>query len=97
MPRTNVNRMARELEVQVARAVPNVSVSVDESDLHPARGYWTHKHQDVMAWQGYVLVDGRRYSVGSWSSITECLRKRFTVVDQRGQERIETDFEVHVL
>lgn len=67
---------------------------VTEPILHPCRGYWTHAHQDVMAWQGYIRIDGRDFQIGSWDSVTDCARRGFTVVDQRSNDRREVDIEI---
>lgn len=54
--------------------------------IHPARGYYRHRQADVMAWTGYVYADGRAvYDIGSWDTVTRCLRG-FTVRDCRSGE-----------
>lgn len=65
-----------------------------EPVLHPCRGYWTHAHQDVMAWQGYIKIDGREFQIGSWDSVTACARRGFSIVDQRRNDRREVDYEI---
>jgi hypothetical protein len=78
---------------------PLVGQPIREPSIYPARGYWTHKHQDVMAWQGHVdvPVDMHRfsYSLGSWDTMTACVRRGFEVQDCRGDDRRYVDFEIH--
>jgi len=68
--------------------------NVTEPILYPCRGYWTHAHQDVMAWQGYIGIDGRDFHIGSWDSVTSCARRGFTIVDHRRNDRREVDYEI---
>lgn len=67
---------------------------VSEPQLYPARGYWTHIKQDVMAWQGNAHVDNILYSIGSWDSMTQCLRRGFEISDLRGHRNREVEFEI---
>lgn len=43
----------------------------------PARGYWTHAHQDVQRFQARVTFPGQTAEayVGSWDTITACARR----------------------
>lgn len=67
---------------------------VREPILHVCRGYWTHAHQDVMAWQGYVNINGRDFQIGSWNSVTECARRGFSISDERRNDRREVDYQI---
>ena len=54
-----------------------VKIGVELTEFYPARGYWTHAHQDVLAWTGKAKVPGVAHEVciGSWDSATECARR----------------------
>ncbi len=64
--------------------------------LWPARGYWTHSHQDVQRWTGSVEVEGIPFSLGSWDLTLSDLRKgnRFVISDNRRHARPYNDFSV---
>jgi hypothetical protein len=73
---------------------------IEPSDLrlHPAKGYWTHTHQDVMGWQGWIKISGQLVrSIGSWNNMSDCVRYGFMIHDERGEYRAERDFMVEAL
>lgn len=53
--------------------------------IEPARGYWTHMHQDCQRFQARLTFPGLQWpeTVGSWDTITACAR--------RGIEPVEHD------
>lgn len=58
-----------------------------ELKLYTARGYWTHHKQDVMQFTGYVRAPGLLLQIGSWDSVTKCLRNDFSIHDERDTDR----------
>lgn len=90
-----------KLEKGLAGALsPILDVSIDRIsfNLSRARGYWTHNYQDVMQITGHVLVDGRlSYSIGSWESMTNLIRRGFRVVDERRSSRAYSNFTIETL
>lgn len=56
--------------------------------IRPARGYWTHAHQDVQRFQARVTFPGQteETEVGSWDTITTCARRGIEpVTHDRGE------------
>lgn len=49
---------------------------------------------DPMPWQGTIYVNGHGFSIGSWSTMGDCVRRGITVEDARGKPRAEVDFYV---
>lgn len=45
--------------------------------IRPARGYWTHAHQDCQRFQARVTFPGKTQdeTVGCWDTITTCARR----------------------
>lgn len=46
----------------------------------PARGYWTHRHQDVARWQCYVwrkdqhFITDQKTEIICWHTVKECVK-----------------------
>ena len=54
-------------------------LAVADEDFHIARGYWAHKHQDCIRWEGSFRMAGARMSdpvieIDSWDSIADCAK-----------------------
>lgn len=98
-----MNRYRGEIEQRMASELaPCISVLVgavitwSDISIYPARGYWTHDHQDVMAWTGYVQNNGHTFSLGSWNNMSDCLKHGFDIEDLRGEGyRAEANFVVY--
>ncbi len=63
--------------------------------LFGAKGFYRTRHADVQAWTGHISVGlfDSRYDIGSWDTMTECLRG-FEILDRRNDARAYADFEV---
>jgi hypothetical protein len=90
---TPTRRLVYMLEEKIAR-ITGESVSVGL--MMPAKGYWSHRQQDVMSWQANLTVGGRHCTAGSWDNITACVRRDFEIQDQRSEDRRYVDFEAFV-
>lgn len=59
-----------------------ITILCEPKDFWPALGYWKHNCQDVMRWEGQISIwrHGKfsKRGIGSWDSMTDCL-KGFTV------------------
>lgn len=50
---------------------------VKASELYPATGHWrTNHYSDCLRWEG-------NHDIGSWSTMTDCVRKGFTISEGR--------------
>ena len=61
-------------------------LAVADDDFSVAKGYWTHKHQDVIRWEGSFRMGGAFLSgpsiiIDSWDSVSECARYGFWLVE----------------
>lgn len=69
-------RLATSLEKAFRDA--GIKIVCNPQNLHPALGYWKQTQQDVMRWEGSVEIwrHGKFSSrgIGSWDSMTDCLR-----------------------
>lgn len=95
---TAKERLTRRLHDALLDLLPQ-GTKVSEPEIYPVRGYWTHAHQDVKQWDGWVRIDNADCSIGSWDCVTNCLRRGFEIVDHRGSllarvGRNEVDIEV---
>lgn len=85
-------RLARKLAPLLSEMIGQ-TVEAGGINIIPARGYWTHTHQDVMGFQGSIHPkDGGLYLMGSWNNMTDCLRYGFEIHDGRGKYRAEAHF-----
>jgi hypothetical protein len=97
---TPTERLIALLQAKLLDLLPK-GTQIEEPIIDPSRGYWTHRHQDVMAWQGSVAVrlpGSRRtqtFQLGSWDTLTTCTRRGFVLVDQRSEARNEVHFEAY--
>ncbi len=62
--------------------------------LFPARGYWSHNHQDCQRWTGHAEVEGFTYTLGSWGMTVSAIKmgEQFEAHDHRGERRAYSDF-----
>lgn len=91
MPVTE-ERLARKLAPLLSE-LTGQAIDPDDFTIIPARGYWTHTHQDVMSFNGHVRPKGGgMYMLGSWNNMTDCLRYGFEVHDNRKKDRAEAHF-----
>jgi hypothetical protein len=79
-----------------------VGHEIDPSRIkfYPARGYWTHTHQDVMGFTGsYRFSDNSSalFSIGSWDNMTDCIRYGFLLHDERKSYHPEAHFMIEAL
>jgi hypothetical protein len=70
-----------------------------EMRLYPARGFWTHSHQDVQRFEGSIKrsdVPKLTYTFGSYDMTLSRIAKgcRFLVSDCRGTHRKVLDFDI---
>lgn len=86
-------RLAHKL---VEALSPIFETTIDPPRIDVATGYYRQKRADVMPWTASVSVEGIPISIGSWDTVTDCLRRGFTVEDCRGQGfRSYANFEIH--
>lgn len=88
-----VQRMQQALAPLLAQALGGV-VHWDEINLYPARGFWRQTKQDVQQFTGGYRHEGVLWSIGSWESMTDCLRYGFDFYDERGNDRADAHFVV---
>ena len=60
-------------------------LSVIDEDFTIATGYWTHKHQDCIRWEGAfrmvgAYLDSLPIIIDSWDKVSECARHGFWLV-----------------
>ena len=97
---TPTELLARLLQDRLLDLLPP-GTQVEEPVIDPARGYWTHRHQDVMPWQGSVVIrlpdthKVQTLTLGSWDTLTACARRGFELVDQRSNKFAEVNFEAY--
>lgn len=97
---TPTDRLIVLLQEKLRELLPP-GTQIEEPIIDPARGHWTHRQQDVMAWQGSVAVrlPGTRRTqtlqLGSWDTLTFCVRRGFVLVDQRSEALHEVHFEAY--
>lgn len=63
------------------------------ASVHPARGWYTTRYADCMGFTGFVEIDGLIRTIGSWDTLTRCLRNGCVLHDNRGKYRPYADFE----
>lgn len=58
---------------------------VKADDIVAATGHWrTSKYADVLRWEGFVTnANGSRRSIGSWNTMTECVRNGVEIQEDR--------------
>jgi hypothetical protein len=44
-----------------------------------ARGWWLSPQANVMRWQCYATYEGRQRQIGSWDSMSDCVRYGISV------------------
>ena len=59
--------------------------SVADEDFTIAKGYWTHKHQDCIRWEGNFRMAGafltdQAIIIDSWDTIADCAKFGFWLV-----------------
>lgn len=92
--RSRLSVMER-LKIRLAADLSEIfgtKVAPADFNLYPAKGYWTHTHQDVMAWTGDVKVNDYPYTLGSWENMGDCLRFGYDISDNRNNDRTYANF-----
>ena len=82
-------RIALAEKLQAALTDAGLEVRVEADNLTPATGSWrTDVRLDVMSWKGTIDVKRddtwRSYCIGSWDTMTECLRAKKLHVEWDG-------------
>ncbi len=72
-----------EVRIKVASMIAEYGVELNYTNIIAARGYWTHRHQDVQAWHAFGkaktgnklgVLAGFPVAFGSWDNLGECAR-----------------------
>ena len=80
----------KRMEALVERMIPGAEPGT--ANVYPARGWYRTRYADCMGFTGDVIVDGVRRYIGSWDTLTRCLRNGCVVHDYRGDTRAYATF-----
>lgn len=70
MTRKRIGKTRRKLAVMLSEVL---GIHIDPADLHSAQGYWrTNVQSEALVWEG-------PNGIGSWDSMTKCVKNGFTV------------------
>lgn len=94
-------RMAHKLAEAFSKLLMAGLVDPYGVRIYPARGYWTHAHQDVQKFTGVFRDPANanlEYTFGSWWATLSTLdRKGFVISDDRKNERADNNFDINIL
>lgn len=75
-------KLAKMLNEAFNEKYPNRNVNIGPNDIHPNQGYWSHKAQDVMSWEGSVNISPLSKNSTdmslvfcSWRNMTDLVKK----------------------
>lgn len=71
-----------------------VQTCIDPPRIDCAEGYYKQLRADVMPWTCTVASAAGSFTVGSWDTVTECVRQGIEIHDRRGERHRYADFEV---
>jgi hypothetical protein len=95
--KTTEERMIAKLLPHFRPLFPGEELSIK---LFPVHGYWRQIKADVQQFTGRVQVGSNvnhTYDIGSWESMTDCLRFGFKFHDCRKHHRPYAKFEIEAL
>lgn len=52
----------------------------------PVQGRWRHNTADVQPWQAQCVHEGRTVTIGSWETMTQCVRHKGGLVVARDED-----------
>lgn len=91
---TPTERLAKKL-VLALRPLVGEGAAIGEPKIICVTGFYKQKRADVMPWTGTVLIDGIQRSIGSWDTVTACVRNGFRVIPATVHATAYADFEIH--